>query len=92
MPRKKKSNAASETQPSVEPKIPKELLDQLVTGPITQGEFESIFRALKKAVIEERQVQEEKHPLNRARQIRVSRPGHCSPSPSQVGSRIGALG
>jgi putative transposase len=28
------------------------LLDQLITGPITQGEFETIFRALKKAVIE----------------------------------------
>lgn len=52
MPRKKKSNAPSEAQPSVEPNIPKELLDQLITGPITQGEFESIFRALKKAVIE----------------------------------------
>lgn len=52
MPRKKKSNASSETQPAAEPKIPKELLDQLITGPITQGEFESIFRALKKAVIE----------------------------------------
>ena len=26
-----------------EPKIPNELLDQLITGPITQGEFETIF-------------------------------------------------
>jgi transposase-like protein len=52
MPRKKKSDAASEGAAVAEPKIPKELLDQLITGPITQGEFESIFRALKKAVIE----------------------------------------
>lgn len=52
MPRKKKSDASIEAQPSAEPKIPKELLDQLITGPITQSEFESIFRALKKAVIE----------------------------------------
>jgi putative transposase len=52
MPRMKKSNASSEMQGAAEPKIPKELLDQLITGPITQGEFESIFRALKKAVIE----------------------------------------
>jgi putative transposase len=51
MPRKKKSTP-SETPPAAEPKIPKELLDQLITGPITQGQFESIFRALKKAVIE----------------------------------------
>src|ERR1044072_2432426 len=52
MPRKKKSDAVPEAQSAVEPKIPKELLDQLITGPITQGEFETIFRALKKAVIE----------------------------------------
>lgn len=52
MPRKKKFNASSETPPAAEPKIPKELLDQLITGPITQGEFESIYRALKKAIIE----------------------------------------
>jgi putative transposase len=52
MPRKKKSDVAPELQPATEPKIPKELLDQLITGPITQGEFETIFRALKKAVIE----------------------------------------
>jgi putative transposase len=50
MPRKKKSNVPTETQ-NAEPKIPKELLDQLITGPITQGEFESIYRALK-AIIE----------------------------------------
>lgn len=52
MPREKKSNVPTETQATAEPKIPKELLDQLITGPITQGEFETIFRALKKAVIE----------------------------------------
>lgn len=52
MPRKKKSDAAPGVQPVAEPKIPKELLDQLITGPITQGEFETIYRALKKAIIE----------------------------------------
>jgi transposase-like protein len=51
MPRKKKFNVPSEALPA-EPKIPKELLDQLITGPITQNEFESIYRALKKAIIE----------------------------------------
>jgi transposase-like protein len=49
MPRKKKTNVET---PSAEPKIPKELLDQLITGPISQGEFETIYRALKKAIIE----------------------------------------
>jgi transposase-like protein len=52
MPRRKKTNAPAETQPTAEPKIPKELLDQLITGSITQGEFETIYRALKKAIIE----------------------------------------
>ena len=52
MPRKKKTSVPSETQSVAEPKIPKELLDQLITGPITQGEFETIYRALKKAIIE----------------------------------------
>ncbi len=32
--------------------IPKELLDQLVSGPMTQGDLEMMFRSLKKAVIE----------------------------------------
>jgi len=49
MPRKKKSEDVSK---AAEPKIPKELLDQLITGPITQSEFETIYRALKKAIIE----------------------------------------
>jgi hypothetical protein len=32
--------------------VPKELLDQLVKGPMTQSDLESTFRELKKAVIE----------------------------------------
>lgn len=32
--------------------MPKELLDQLVSGPMTQGDLEAMFRSLKKAVIE----------------------------------------
>jgi len=50
MPRRKKSDVDAAS--AVEPKIPKELLDQLITGPITQGRFETIYRALKKAIIE----------------------------------------
>lgn len=49
MPRKKKSEDASK---AAEPKIPKELLHQLIMGSITQGEFETIYRAPKKAIIE----------------------------------------
>ncbi len=33
MPRKKKTNVPSDSQPATEPKIPKELLDQLITCP-----------------------------------------------------------
>jgi transposase-like protein len=50
MPSKPKAaNAAAEAP---ELSVPKELLEQLVTGPMTQGELESMFRSLKKAVIE----------------------------------------
>lgn len=34
------------------PDIPKELLDQFVTGPMTAGDVEAVMRKLKKAVIE----------------------------------------
>ena len=32
--------------------VSKELLDQLVTGPMTPAQFETMFRGLKKAVLE----------------------------------------
>ena len=34
------------------PRIPAELLDQLVTGPMTQEEIEEVMRGFKKALIE----------------------------------------
>ncbi|MBS0325425.1 MAG: IS256 family transposase, partial [Proteobacteria bacterium] len=48
MPRKMK-----ETK-DLSPALPvsKQLLDQLVTGPMTPGQFENMFRGLKKAVLE----------------------------------------
>ena len=50
MPSKRKQ---SEGTPSVpELKVPAEFLDQLVKGPMTQGEVEAVCRSLKKAVIE----------------------------------------
>jgi hypothetical protein len=45
MPSKKKPETA-------ELDVPKELLDQLVKGPMTQGDLDTLFRSLKKAVIE----------------------------------------
>jgi putative transposase len=49
MPRPKKP-APPASPPELN--IPKELLDQLVSGPMTQGDLETMFRSLKKAVIE----------------------------------------
>jgi putative transposase len=50
MPTKRKT--AKEAGSTPELKVPKELLDQLVTGPMSQGDLEVMFRSLKKAVIE----------------------------------------
>ena len=49
MPRPKKP-APPATTPELN--IPKELLDQLVSGSMTQGDLETMFRSLEKAVIE----------------------------------------
>jgi len=50
MPRRPKPPAKVATTPELN--VPKELLDQLVKGPMTQGDLESMFCSLKKAVIE----------------------------------------
>ena len=50
MPRRSKPLAKAVNTPELN--VPKELLDQLVKGPMTQGDLESMFRSLKKAVIE----------------------------------------
>jgi putative transposase len=50
MPKKLKPSTKVVTSPELN--VPKELLDQLVSGPMTQGDLETMFRSLKKAVIE----------------------------------------
>jgi putative transposase len=50
MPTKRKT--AEEAGSTPELKVPKKLLDGLVTGPMTQSDPETVFRSLKKAVIE----------------------------------------
>lgn len=50
MPKKRKTAVEAGSTPEL--KVPQELLDQLVKGPMTQGDLESMFRSLKKAVIE----------------------------------------
>ncbi len=51
MPSKRKTVPPGGAEPP-EPAVPKELLDHLVKGPMTQGDLETMFRGLKKAVIE----------------------------------------
>jgi len=50
MPIKRKPSTRMAFTPELN--VPKELLDQLVKGPMTQGDLESMFHQLKKAVIE----------------------------------------
>lgn len=50
MPRRRKPPYEAASQPEVA--VPKELLDRLVKGPMTQVDLESMFRELEKAVIE----------------------------------------
>ena len=49
MPRK--TNTATADRAAV-PRIPAELLEQLIPGPVTPGQFEDIFQHFKKAFIE----------------------------------------
>jgi len=51
MPNKRRKTAV-EAGKTAELNVPKELLDQLVKGPMTQSDLETMFRSLKKAVIE----------------------------------------
>jgi putative transposase len=50
MPRKPQPPAKAISTPDL--KVPQEMLEQVVKGPTTQGELESMFRSLKKAVVE----------------------------------------
>lgn len=47
-----KRKAAGAAAEACELKVRKELLDEPVKGPMTQGDLETMFRPLKKAVIE----------------------------------------
>jgi len=51
MPSKTKK-AATKAAGAALPQIPSELLDKLVTGPLTPGQFEDLFLGLKKAIVE----------------------------------------
>ena len=52
MPRKMKTTAAADKAAQPQFQIPAELLDQLVTGPMTAGQVQGIFDQFKKALVE----------------------------------------
>lgn len=52
MPRKKELDSAVEGTFEGRPPLPAGLVEQLVTGPMTPGDLDSMFRQLKKAVLE----------------------------------------
>ena len=82
MPRRRKPPIEAGSKPNVT--VPKELLDQLVKGPMTQGDLESMFRELKKAVIERAMSAEMNEHLG-------YRPGESKPD-GQTNQRNGTSG
>jgi putative transposase len=82
MPRQRKPPTEAGSRPKVA--VPKELLDQLVKGPMTQGDLESMFRELKKAVIERAMSAEMNEHLG-------YRPGESKPE-GQANQRNGTSG
>ena len=70
MPRKTKTTAAADQ--AVQPQIPSELLDQLVTGPMTAGQVQGLFDQFKKALLERALGAEMSHHLGYA-------PGQAKP-------------
>mgnify|MGYP000906793931 FL=1 len=66
MPRKTKTTAAADKAAQPQLQIPAELLDQLVSGPLTAGQVQGIFEQFKKAVIERALSAEMSHHLGYA--------------------------
>ena len=70
MPRKTKTTAPADQ--AAQPQIPSELLDQLVTGPMTAGQVQGLFDQFKKALLERALGAEMSHHLGYA-------PGQAKP-------------
>ena len=70
MPRKTKTTASADQ--AAQPQIPPELLDQLVTGPMTAGQVQGLFDQFKKALLERALGAEMSHHLGYA-------PGQAKP-------------
>lgn len=96
MPRK--TNTTKDLAPALP--VSQELLDQLVPGPLTPAQFETLFRGLKKAVLERALGAELTHhlgteqaparPVATTATARRRRP--YSPTRGQCGSRCRGIG
>ena len=64
MPTKRKTTQAAEAAAAAMPQIPKELVDQFVSGPMSAQPVNAASMAFKKALVERALVRE---PVNRAR-------------------------
>lgn len=84
MPKKKRTVAAQAAELGPLPEIPKALIDELVTGPLTPSEAQDLFLSFKKAVIERAMNAEMNHRLG-------YRPGQTKPE-GQANERNGASG
>ena len=79
MPRKTKPTALADQAAQPQFHIPAELLDQLVTGPMTPGQVQGLFDQFKKSILERALGAEMSHHLGYA-------PGQAKPT---GGSAIG---
>ena len=82
MPRKTKTTAAADKAAQPQFQIPAELLDHLVTGPMTQGQVLGLFDQLKKALVERCLGAEMSHHLGYA-------PGDLKPAGAGANHRNG---
>ena len=82
MPRKAKTPAG--TQTTAQTQIPAELLDQLVTGPMSAGQVQGLFDQFKKALLERCLGAEMSHHLGYA-------PGQLRPEGAASNLRNGKL-
>ena len=85
MPRNTKTTAAADKAAQPQLQIPAELLDQLVTGPMTPGQVQGVFDQFKKALLERCLGAEMSHHLGYA-------PGQAKPEGGPANHRNGKSG
>ena len=82
MPRKTKPTALADQAAQPQFHIPAELLDQLVTGPMTPGQVQGLFDQFKKSILERALGAEMSHHLGYA-------PGQAKPTGGSANHRNG---